>query len=123
MLSAACDHADFQAVFFDLLHQLFCSRHFLCRWAGGKESRLVGIHFCGFLVAEFCVPLLARQQFNGFHATHAFILVGTAEGHVELIVCHGVVPALCMVGHGVVDDTVHVEKHGFGAKLPKAVLL
>ena len=86
-----------------------------------KQARLVLIHLLRLFFADSLSPLLLSQHFDSLYATHALILVGTAQGHVQSVALHGLVPCHSMVLHGVIDDTIHIEKHGFRAELPEAV--
>ena len=48
--------------------------------------------------------------------------VGFFGRDVQAELRHGMAPGIGMVGHGVEEDPVHIKKHGFKARRPKAVL-
>ena len=58
-------------------------------------------------------PFALTDDVDGGCTGPSFMQVGFLTGEVHPVVFHRLVPCTGMVGHGVEQDTVHVEEDGF----------
>ena len=86
-----------------------------------KNATLLIIHTLGFGFVDLASQLLAYHHTDGVHTAGPLGGIGIVGCHVNAELCHALLPGNGVIGHGVVEHAVHIEKHGFGVKSLKAV--
>ena len=107
--AAACDKQNHHALGLHLADEGECARHGLRVRVTGEVGRLDAIHLVSHL-ARCRQPLPLGKNLYGAKARAPLVHVGLLLAEVEAEVGHGEVPRLRMVGHGVEQHAIHVEK-------------
>ena len=120
-LSAAGHHGHAPFALYDARHQLFSSVEDLGLGHLVKQLRLHVIHALGFLQRDVLSLLFLHEPYDGVYASGSLGGVGVSLRHVDAEAGHALSPGDGVMGHAVIEHAVHIEKHGLGAELPKAV--
>ena len=80
-----------------------------------ENLRLHIVHSLRFRFVDILSKLALYHDPYRIDATSAFCGIGIVGCHVDAEASHRLLPGNSMIGHGVVEHTVHVEKYGFGA--------
>ncbi len=120
-LSTTSHDAALDACSMYLLHQLEDARHEWCLRETMEDTALLIIHTLGFGFVDLASLLLEYHLSDGIYATSPLSGIGIVGCHVDTELSHALLPGNGMIGHGVIEDAVHIEKHGFGAECLKAV--
>ena len=80
------------------------------------------VHLLCFLVCYLSALLSSHHHAYGVHALGSLGGVCVCGSHVDAKSLHRLLPCYCMIGHGVIEYAIHIEKHGFRQELSKAML-
>ena len=131
-LSAACNDAALDACSMYLLHEVEDTWHEWCLRETMENVTLLIIHTLCLSLVDLTTLLLEYHETDGIYPTRSLSGIGIVGCHVDsgigIVGCHvdaelshALLPGNGMIGHGVIEDAVHIEKHGFGAECLKAV--
>ena len=122
VLCTAGNDAYLQTFLLDLAHQFRYSVHDRCRGQQAEHACFLIVHALCFGFIDIFVLLLFYEHTDRIHAAHALCGVCLVGRHAYSVAFHCLFPRRCMVGHGVVEHTIHIEKHDLWGKRLVAVL-
>ena len=121
-LSAACYDGYLQSLLFQCAQQCACSVHQSGTREGGEDACLLVVHPLCLLEGDVFVLLLFYEVAYGVDASCSLRHVGIFGSHSDAEGRHRPVPRYGVKRHGVDEYPVHIEKHGLGLKVLKAML-
>ena len=90
-------------------------------WHHVETSSFLIIHALCLCKTNVFALLLLNKLLDGINTSRPFCGVSVSLCHANAKQLHAFLPCNGMVRHAIIEYTIHIKKHGFGAKMPKAV--
>lgn len=123
VLTAAGDEADLQTIAPDLAKQLQGAGHRF----GGRQLivvlALAGVDAIHLLLIGGAMPLAAGEQIHCGEAGAPLVEIDIHRRHAEAEIIGGLHPCLGMMGHGIIQNAVHIKEYGLEPCVLKAIFL
>ena len=108
--------------FLDFLHDFLHTRENLGGRHRVEDVCLHIIHLLCFIQRDVDTLLLLHHHLDGVDTSGSLGGIGIGGSHVDVKLLHRLLPCYGMIGHTVIQYTIHIKKNGFRVEFPKAVV-
>ena len=123
LLARARHHDDGERGLLHGLEHLLCAGHLGRFGAGVEEAALLGVDVGYLLLGSLAAPVAACEDVDGRSTRAALVHVSLGLVHFKSETGARLCPRGGVVGHGVEEHAIHIEKHGLWGESLKAAFL